>query len=498
MKKFTLMLLSLTLAGTLCACGAEKAPADDKAVTQEAAVSHENEPAADKAAASDKSAGDKKAGSWKPGASKENAPAPQNESLSLTEGFWVVDSIEAEGVTLTPENMVEYLETTAADIMTISFRDSGTAYLRLYGNSGLTLWMEDDESITLSVAGEYMSFSKAAPGMLVYEETDGSRMVLKHQKAEPDELGQDAFLSFDPVFSKADACAMSTFMNYGVYDIEDNVLYGPHRVTGGWKLSYRRFDPNEGNSFVKFSDEIVDLDDNYPNFVNKVGDYLYYIRRDDDAERLCRVNLAGGAPEVLYDKNSSFLSVIDDRLYFTDENNYFVSTDLDGNNMTTLVDKPVFYVYPISDGWFIYQDDENNEGLAIFSVLQGQDITLTTCRSYSPIILGTDLYYFTLPDGAEGPRTMRKLNLITREEEAGELPVGCGIGIDGDKIYTTNNNSVDLADWKSLTCNEAEVGMTDVDMYLSPDYRIDHDWEGDRITGRYMFKNATGGGEPIA
>ena len=91
------------------------------------------------------------------------------------------------------------------------------------------------------------------------------------------------------------------------------------------------------------------------------GDYLYYLR---DWAAVCRVKTDGGDVEVLYDGMCDYLQIHDGRLYFTDADYHFVSTDMEGNDLQTVVDKEIYYPYFISGDWIVFQDDADDESPA--------------------------------------------------------------------------------------------------------------------------------------
>ncbi|MBQ8318702.1 MAG: hypothetical protein IJX85_10210, partial [Lachnospiraceae bacterium] len=64
--------------------------------------------------------------------------------------------------------------------------------------------------------------------------------------------------------------------------------------------------------------------------------------------------------------------------------------------------------------------------------------------------------------------------------------------IDGEEIYTFNNNHVALADWKTLA--DAGDEYTCVDLYVSKDFKIYHNIDDQGlISGKYLFNKNTSG-----
>lgn len=430
-----------------------------------------------------------------------------DEAAEQTPTCWTVVSIEMEGTVLDEDSIQELLGMTGAQMMTLSLRPSGTAYINIGEEPALAMWEETEDGYALSYKGESMPLTKNDDGTLTFiqksvYQADGqdveaeTKIILAEQETLPEGLEEDPLYTLDPYMTPEQTCRMSTFMNWGFYCIEDNVLYGIHTGDIGWELASRSFDPNGDKTWIEFKDDTKILDSCYATYLTKYGDYLYYIRNDGGGKTLCRIKTDGSGKETLYDKLCDGLSISDERLYFTDENHHLVSMDPEGGNLATLLEKEVYYPYPICSGWFIYQDDANNECLTLYHIVSGTEIPLNECRSYSPILIGHELYYYTEADGTEGPAYLCKMDIVTGQSETGDQPIGVGIGSDGEKIWTTNQNVAKLDEWKTLTSNENETGCTDREMYFSKDYSVYHELDGNNtVTGKYLRKNATGGGQ---
>lgn len=307
---------------------------------------------------------------------------------------------------------------------------------------------------------------------------------------------QDVWATYEANFTNEQTYAMGNFMMYGRYVVEDGVIYGLTHDEGHLQgaLGARSFEM-EG-SFPKFGALTV-LDDRADaSYLLRAGDYLYYISGHSE---ICRVKLDGSGLETLYTGACDYLSTHDSKLYFTDASYHLVCTDMDGKNLTTVVDKEVYFPYFICSDWMIFQDDADNESLHLYNVVNGTEANITDSPAYNPILDGKYLHYAVPTDNAcqlcradiSDPQN------IVYENGEGKL-LSPEYIIDEGFVYGSNNYSVAKDDWKKLTVFDAST-INMLEMYTSEDYSIHHELnEEGLIMGKYLTNKEKGGGTSFA
>lgn len=98
-----------------------------------------------------------------------------------------------------------------------------------------------------------------------------------------------------------------------------------------------------------------------------------------------RVNIDGSVPELVV-KAFGSMRVVDEQIYFRDEyddsesKNYLHRCDLEGNDIITIINKPVYGVNVFKDG-IIYEDETDGLCFHICSLDGTNDRKLTYAES---------------------------------------------------------------------------------------------------------------------
>lgn len=214
----------------------------------------------------------------------------------------------------------------------------------------------------------------------------------------------EAWGSF-PDYGPEDAQAMSSWMNQGSALLEDGVYYGRFfQRNRNYAQTFRMELLKEGDS-VQIGDWQV-LDDSYcPRYLHKSGSTLFYVKNHGSSvqgtEGLVRVNADGSDYRILWEGECDCLCLRGGRLFFTDAEHQLVSTDTDGGDLRILVEREVYYAYPLDADWLLFQDDADNESLHLLHFPSGVELKLNDERSYRPILAGDKLYYeYVREDGS--------------------------------------------------------------------------------------------------
>lgn len=252
-------------------------------------------------------------------------------------------------------------------------------------------------------------------------------------EVEIDHSQVEAMASFHPDFDLDQAQAMCNASLSGMMLVEDGVCYGRMYVKGTdyWQFVRMELIPDPENENYLTSGEWAILDDDVvPQYVNKVNDTLYYIAEDwtqgdDPVYSLCSVSVDGQDQTRLAD-GTGYLTVRGDRLYFTDADYRFVSTDLTGGDKQVIIDKEVYYPYFLDEDWVLYQDDADNESFHLYCISAGVDVKINDEASYCPFLYGSCLYYCTPAAEPEGAFNICRVDLadwtpVTEDNK--EIPV---------------------------------------------------------------------------
>lgn len=412
------------------------------------------------------------------------------QKKAVSDGYWVVETIEMEGSEFSGEDMTGIFGP-ADSIMALAFDTEGAFNAVLFEDFLKGTYSGTPDALELDFAGESVK-GTSTDDTLVLEMQDGS-FTLKRQDEMPDALANNPWITYAPEFDGQQTAAMSNFMAYGFYLIEDEVLYGlTHSQSLSGSLGVTPFYMK--GDFPEFEETTI-LDENgIANYLCKDGDTLYYIL---NYEKVCRVNTDGSGAEVLYEGACDYLQIHEGRLYFADENYHFVSTDMNGGDLQTVVDKEIYYPYFICTDWMIFQDDADDESLHLYNTTHGTELNITYVPAYNPILDGHYLYY---TDATEEGYFLCRVDMSDPSTflfDGSELPLReSAFMIDDKYFYTANNNSVAKEDWKELADDGDSTEQFEI--YVSEDYTVYHYYDGDGlISGKYVMSKEENGGSPF-
>ena len=426
-----------------------------------------------------------KGGSDEKPAADEKPDAPEASYAP----YWVTEKIELDGEEWVPDGLVERTE----DFVALALNPDGMGVICTMGQSIPITWEDDGDVVTLDIMGEKYELPHEGDTLLLTMDEGGSEMLVTLVNV--DEMpaciadSYDPLLFFMPELSVDDTCAMSNVMIGNILTVEGNTFYGVNfdPDSGHRGLYAMEFEETDGGIEVK---DPVCLDaDCAPQHVTCKDGYLYYLRfeRGADTSTICRIPLEGGDPEVLRDAHADYLHMRGDHLYFTDEDYRYVMTDLDGGNLEVILDKEVYYPYPVDDDWIIYQDDADGETLHLFHRPDDADVRVADGRCMCPIICDRTLW-FTRDYGDYDDYRLVKMDLTSYDPEArayaceeSPLPCSSEIAIDGTWIYLESRpygaavQQVEIEDWDQLELEESDSEYTTVESYVSRDYNAECD-----------------------
>ena len=187
------------------------------------------------------------------------------------------------------------------------------------------------------------------------------------------------------------------------------------------------------------------------------------------------------------------MQIHNERIYFTDENYHFVSTDMDGKDLKEVVNKEIYYPYFICSDWMIFQDDADSESLHLYNTTYGEEVNITYVKSYSPIMNGKYLYYI---DASDGDNYLCRIDMSDPEkflcERSEKTLTISDYVIDGEDIYFVNNTCVALEKWQDVEITDESY--KEMEIYLSEAYNVYHKFDKDGfISGKYLMSNTESG-----
>ena len=411
------------------------------------------------------------------------------EKITLDSGYWVVETMTLEGVEFTSEEIIEiYGELDA--VMALAFSKEGKVSGILFGDNFEATYTGELESFEIQLENEGIKGSYTEEEKMILTLQDGSDMVLTYVEKMPESLASNPWITYKPEFSDEQTCAMSSFMMGGRYWIEEDVLYGlSHAGSNEGALAATPFYMK--GDFPEFEDTAILDGRGDATYLCKVDDVFYYIM---SGEEICRINADGSGLETLYKGACDYLQIHNERLYFTDENYHFVSTDMDGKDLKEVVDKEIYYPYFICSDWMIFQDDADSESLHLYNTAFGEEVNITYVKSYSPIMNGKYLYYV---DASDGNNYLCRIDMSDPEnflcERSEETLSIMDYMMDGNWIYASNDTSVMMDAWQNLSLEDTV--LEEMEVYVSEGYKIYHEFDANGfIVGKYLMSMTENGG----
>lgn len=413
-----------------------------------------------------------------------------SEEKAISDGYWVVEKMEMEDAEFSGEDMTGMFGP-ADSIMSLAFDTEGTFDAVLFEDFLKGTYNETADALELDFAGESVK-GTCTEDTLVLNMKDGT-FTLKRQDKMPEMLANNPWVSYMPEFDAQQTAAMSNFMSYGYYLIEDEVIYGlTHSQSTNGSLGATPF--HMKGDFPEVEETVILDEGGAATHLCKENDTLYYIL---NFEKVCRIKTDGTGAEVLYEGPCDYLQIHEGRLYFTDKDYHFVSTDMNGGDLQNVVNKEIYYPYFICSDWMVFQDDADNESLHLYNTTHGTELNITHVPSHNPILDGHYLYY---TDMAEERYFLCQVDMSNPDKflfDASELSLReSSFMIDDQSFYTTNSISVAKEDWKKLT--DEKDATEEIEMYVSKDYKIYHYFDSNGIiTGKYVMSKEAGGGKPF-
>lgn len=413
----------------------------------------------------------------------------EEQKEALENGYWVAEKMVMEGTEFSGSDMTDIFGSKDS-IVSLAFTADGAVNGIFFEENIKGTYTGTLEKFEVDVAGEKMTGAYTEDKMLELKLEDGSAFYLANQKEIPDAIKNNPWVTYKLDFTAEDTMKMSNFMSYGRYWVEDGVIYGlTHAASNSGNLGATPFSMK--GDFPQFEEPKILDGQGLASYVNKEGDYIYYLR---DLEAICRVKTDGSDLEVLYEGACDYFQIHNGRLYFTDADYHFVSTDMDGKDLQTVVDKEIYYPYFICEDWMVFQDDADDESIHLYNTTHGEELNVTYFPTYCPVLDGKYLYYTANTDGGY---YLSRIDMSDPDtfycEMSEELLFSTEVFIDEESIYTSNDKEEPKENWQKLADDEPAWDVVKVCLFEG--YTIYHEWDSQGlITAKYLMNKETNGG----
>lgn len=428
------------------------------------------------------------------GADETQEPVAE-EKLTLEGSYWVTETMTMEGTEFSTED-IKGIFGELDNVMALAFMKEGKVKGVLFEDHFEATYTGELESFEIQLENEVIKGSYTEEKKIILTLQDDSKMVLTCVEEIPESIAADPWITYEPEFSNEQTCTMSNYMMGGRYWVEEDVLYGlSHAESAQGALAATPFYMK--GDFPEFEDTSILDGRGSATYLCKIDDVFYYIM---NGEEICRINVDGSGLETLYKGACDYLQVYNDRIYFTDENYHFVSMDMNGKDLTTVVDKEIYYPYFISSDWMIFQDDGDSESLHLYNTTFGEELNITDIPSYNPVMNGKYLYFVDGTDAEKGENYLCRIDMSNPEEflcERSEKTLSImDYMMDGKTIYIANNTAMEMEMWKELTVSDETE--TQMEMYVSEGYNVYHEFDNEGlINAKYMMSVVEFGASPF-
>lgn len=222
---------------------------------------------------------------------------------------------------------------------------------------------------------------------------------------------------------------------YEIYVIEDKVYY----IGEDENIYYMDLD---GNNKTK-------LNDNKCGYVGITKDYIFYNLPKDTSEETNNIDFTTymmnrdgtNAHPIVEDTKMFYINVINDCIYYVDQNRYLFKVNIDGTDRKMLSETSFYNLNVTKDGIYYYnyyKIDENNVGVGLYKMdLNGENVTqLAKIDNYSENLAEFDNWLFYTDNNEDEGRFM----LVSKD---GKQTIAL-YRLDFSQFVTINEDTADM------------------------------------------------------
>lgn len=377
-------------------------------------------------------------------------------------------------------------EDSAYNFVTMYFINFNGRYPDMYGCS-MTVAAKNkvEDSLTPDILASLETIRKKGDPAEFSGKTQGDASASKAPETTKEARMPLMDLKID--YSREQTAEMANFMDFGQYLMDGDQIYGLAFNEGGDPcLVNFRLEKNGGS--LEFRDQrIIAKSEAY--YLTKKGKDIFFLTEQDG---LCRLSADKTGYDVVIPEARDYFTIRGDYAYFTKEDFKYYRAKTDGSGIEKILDKEVYYVYPINDEWVIYQDDASGETLRLYHIPSGTDVLVSNLKCSKPIIAGHELF-FIVNDGNHEKLArvdMQKVSITQNKEkknydvkynvELGDKWVTADYSISYDGyIYPASEMGYALENWKLAAGKDGKTEA--LYKYTSADYDIYNTYEGDLV-----------------
>ena len=256
-------------------------------------------------------------------------------------------------------------------------------------------------------------------------------------------------------------------------------------IKDGW-IYGQSWDKSGNSQFVKVRTDFTDwtvLDKGLASRIYVVDNYIYYMLFDKDYG-IYRMKTSGEDKQLLV-KAFGSMQIVGDDIYYTDymykgkyddtsgdDSCYHLyKCNLNGEDVTEIIDKPTFHAYVFDDA-ILYQDDRDNMSLHICDLNGQNDVKLNDSMSFWPIYDGNYIYYVRAEEFEDSTtRTIWRIRPDgTGDQKVASYQVSNAMLMTAEHIYFVNGDDSDRLyridkDGENLTLITQDTNLDFVDLF---------------------------------
>ncbi len=191
---------------------------------------------------------------------------------------------------------------------------------------------------------------------------------------------------------------------------------------------------------------------------NYLDEKLYYL---NEKEQIVKYGPFDGETEILREKGTAYLQLVNDKLYYTDaESSYLYTMSVEGGEEEILIEEGVYFPVVYKD-MVIFQRDSDGESLYAMSLEDGEMTKINDVASYCPIVYRDRIYYIARVGDAH---SVRAVNLDGSGEAVLDNTYGYYMNIYNGVLYYVTEDNPGAIQCRDLS-KESEAA---VEMDISP------------------------------
>lgn len=268
----------------------------------------------------------------------------------------------------------------------------------------------------------------------VEETKESESNDLKPQTAEPAETAEPE----EDIQEEAEPIVVDSFSaDENAYGNSIGNLYNDGMFIYDTKGAFYYYNGYKGGLYVTIENDglTAPIVNEKAHQYSYLDEKLYYL---NEKEQIVKYGPFDGETEILREKGTAYLQLVNDKLYYTDaENSYLYTMPVEGGAEELLIEEGVYFPVVYKD-MIIFQRDSDGESLYSMPLAGGEMTKINDVASYYPIVYRDRIYYIAQEEDAH---SVRAVNLDGSGEAILENTYGYYMSIhNGVLYYVTEDN----------------------------------------------------------